>query len=57
MSTADRQKADILNDPSNLPKLPHMLDMRVIFMDVAVGRWGLPSVEMETLLWRTPNPV
>jgi hypothetical protein len=34
-----------------------MLDMRVIFMDVAVGRWGLPSVEMETLLWRSPNPV
>ena len=37
--------------------LPLMLDMRVIFMDVAVGRWGLPSVEMETLLWRSPNPV
>lgn len=26
-----------------------MLDMRVIFMDVAVGRWGLPSVKMEIL--------
>lgn len=36
---------------------PLMLDMRVIFMDVAVGRWGLPSVEMETLLWRSPNRV
>jgi hypothetical protein len=36
---------------------PLMLDMRVIFMDVAVGRWGLPSVEMETLLWRSPTPV
>ena len=34
-----------------------MLDMRVIFMVVAVGRWGLPSVEMEPLLWRLPNPV
>jgi len=36
---------------------PDMLDMRVIFMDVPVGRWGLPSVEMETLLWRSTNPV
>jgi hypothetical protein len=34
-----------------------VLDMRVIFMDVAVGRWGLPSVEMETLLWRSSNRV
>ena len=34
-----------------------MLDLRVIFMDVAVGRWGLPSVEMETLLWSSLNPV
>ena len=34
---------------------PTLLDMRVIFMDVSVGRWGLPSVEMETLLWRSPN--
>ncbi len=36
---------------------PLMLDMRVIFMDVPVGCWGLPSVEMETLLWRSTNPV
>jgi hypothetical protein len=39
------------------PRLPLMLDMRVIFMDVPAGRWGLPSVEMETLLCRSPNPV
>lgn len=34
-----------------------MLDMRVMFMDAPVGRWVLPSVEMETLLWRSPNRV
>ena len=35
---------------------PHLLDMRVIFMDGAVGRWGPPSVEMEALPWCSPSP-